>query len=172
MASYNFKDQVSLSISSFSVDANFPDILLFDGNYNAAQLTLRQMNADVLLSYGTENVKLIGITISQLTGNSFSFADGSVVLLGTTGDDSLTGGSGADLINGGAGNDSLSGSDGNDILNGGTGNDTLDGGAGNDVYLFAKGDGIDTINNYDPTNNDPTASNSERSSKTYKSISY
>ena len=140
MASYNFYDQVSLSIS-FLVDSYDPDILIFDTNYNAAQVTLRQADADVLVSYGTENVILAGITISQLTGNSFSFADGSVVLLGTTGDDSLTGGSGY----------------GADLINGGAGNDTLDGGLGSDVYIFAKGDGIDTINNYDLTNYNDSA---------------
>ena len=99
-------------------------------------MTFRQTDADVLVGYVTENVILVGITISQLTGNNFSFADGSVVLLGTTGDDSLTGGSGY----------------GADLINGGAGNDTLDGGLGSDVYLFAKGDGIDTIINYDYTN--------------------
>ncbi len=43
------------------------------------------------------------------------------------------------------GNDTVITSDGNDTLIGGTDNDTLNGGAGNDTYVFAKGDGIDTI---------------------------
>ncbi|MBU1390165.1 MAG: hypothetical protein KKH71_00100 [Gammaproteobacteria bacterium] len=43
----------------------------------------------------------------------------------------------------------LLGEGGDDVLSGGAGNDTLIGGAGNDKYLFALGDGADTINNYD-----------------------
>ena len=35
------------------------------------------------------------------------------------------------------------------MLDGGTGNDSLYGGTGSDVYLFGKGSGADTIQNYD-----------------------
>ena len=35
------------------------------------------------------------------------------------------------------------------MLDGGEGNDILSGDAGNDTYLFGKGDGQDTIHNYD-----------------------
>ncbi len=47
--------------------------------------------------------------------------------------------------NGTTGADLLYGSGGNDTLDGGLGNDTLQGYWGNDVYLFAAGDGQDTI---------------------------
>ena len=46
------------------------------------------------------------------------------------------------------GDDTLYGNDGNDILDGGTGNDTLCGGNGTDTYIFAKGYGNDTINEW------------------------
>ena len=49
---------------------------------------------------------------------------------------------------GGSGDDVLIDSGGSsvgDILDGGTGDDILDGGGGNDIYLFARGDGRDTI---------------------------
>ena len=36
-------------------------------------------------------------------------------------------------------------------LDGGAGNDSLNGGNGNDTYLFGKGSGKDSINNYDNT---------------------
>jgi Ca2+-binding RTX toxin-like protein len=104
----------------------------------------------------------------------------SKVLNGGTGDDNLVGyasadtmngGAGADTISGLAGNDTLNGEDGNDTLqgnagndtfNGGTGNDSLFGGAlnpytgvhqgdGNDNYLFGRGNGQDTIFDYDAT---------------------
>lgn len=51
-----------------------------------------------------------------------------VTHLGTAGADSITGSSGADVISGMAGDDSLAG------------------GAGNDTYLYARGDGHDTVN--------------------------
>ncbi len=46
---------------------------------------------------------------------------------------------------GGAGSDTLYGGTGSDVLTGHKGHDTLRGGAGSDTYLFAKGDGQDTI---------------------------
>jgi Ca2+-binding RTX toxin-like protein len=105
-------------------------------------------------------------TDDALTGNG-----GHDNLYGMAGNDVLDGGAGDDYIEGGAGNDLLLGSDGNDNLQGGTGDDTLDGGAGNDVlagdyyntfwgwaggagndtYLFGRGDGKDTVYDYDTT---------------------
>ncbi|GAB58547.1 hypothetical protein RNAN_1520 [Rheinheimera nanhaiensis E407-8] len=54
-----------------------------------------------------------------------------------------------DVLYGHAGDDSLYGNAGDDVLDGGAGNDYLYGGAGNDTYLFGRGDGEDTIYNYD-----------------------
>lgn len=45
----------------------------------------------------------------------------------------------------------LTGLGGDDILIGGKGNDRLIGGTGNDLYLFGRGDGADTIVDYDRT---------------------
>lgn len=72
-------------------------------------------------------------------------------VLGGAGNDTLHGGLGADHLEGGDGNDSLYGDDGNDVLEGGAGNDRLEGGAGSDVYVFARGDGHDTVSNNDST---------------------
>lgn len=58
---------------------------------------------------------------------------------------SLTGTSGKNKLTGGAGADTIKGLGGNDTLSGGAGNDVLTGGAGSDVYLFARGDGQDTL---------------------------
>ena len=104
------------------------------------------------------------------------FADGTTwdvglvkarTLMGTAGNDTLIGNAYDDIINAGAGNDNVSGYAGNDMLSGedgadnlygGDGNDQLDGGLGNDIlagdagsdtYVFGKGSGQDTINNYD-----------------------
>lgn len=75
----------------------------------------------------------------------------SLVIAGTTGNDSLVGGSGNDTLAGGAGNDTLIGGAGNDGLDGGPGADLMDGGAGNDTYIVTTGDvirdsgGIDNV---------------------------
>lgn len=64
---------------------------------------------------------------------------------GGIGNDDLHGGLGRDTLNGGAGRDTLNGGVARDFLTGGTGNDTLTGGGGDDVFVFALGDGTDTI---------------------------
>ena len=72
-------------------------------------------------------------------------------LSGLDGDDVLTAASIGDYLDGGDGDDILNGGDGQDVLKGGTGNDTLKGGEGKDIYLFAPGDGHDTIYDGDGT---------------------
>ena len=52
-------------------------------------------------------------------------------------------------IYGGQGNDEIDGGKGNDTIEGGTGNDTLYGGAGADVFAYNRGDGNDTIADYE-----------------------
>jgi len=49
------------------------------------------------------------------------------------------------LIEGGTGANSLVGGDGVDLFVGGPGNDTLTGGGGQDTFVFARGDGVDTV---------------------------
>jgi Ca2+-binding RTX toxin-like protein len=63
-------------------------------------------------------------------------------LIGTAMADTLAGDANANRLSGGAGNDTL---------NGGKGNDTLDGGAGADIYIYSKGDGADTIQDFEST---------------------
>ncbi|CAG2147354.1 hypothetical protein LMG19282_03139 [Cupriavidus campinensis] len=90
--------------------------------------------------------------IQGLAGNdSISGSALNDVLDGGTGNDTLSGGNGNDTLLGGDGVDSLSGGAGNDVLVGGTGNDTLSDGAGNDTYRFSRGDGADTVSDYDNT---------------------
>ena len=88
-------------------------------------------------------------TIDGLGGNdSLRGGTGNDTLLGGAGNDSLFGNTGNDTLNGGAGDDKIDGSDGNDRLFGGTGLDTLEGGKGDDTYVFARGDGQDTVDDY------------------------
>jgi len=70
---------------------------------------------------------------------------GDDILEGRAGDDVLDGGAGRDTLRGGDGDDTLIGGAGDDFLAGGAGTDRLDGGGGTNRYLFARGDGHDTI---------------------------
>ena len=89
-------------------------------------------------------------------------------LIGGSGFDDINGGSGNDYVSGGSGNDNLFGGSGrdyivggsgNDVIGGGTENDALVGGHGNDVFVFAKGDGKDTIYDFDRLGDDRLALN-------------
>jgi Ca2+-binding RTX toxin-like protein len=62
-----------------------------------------------------------------------------------------TGNASANILIGNAGSNSLSGLAGSDTLDGGAGNDTLNGGAAADTYQFARGYGIDTVQDNDST---------------------
>ncbi|MBK8816961.1 MAG: M10 family metallopeptidase C-terminal domain-containing protein [Methylococcaceae bacterium] len=89
-------------------------------------------------------------------------------IAGQTGDDYLEGGDGDDILYGddkdglipeadqgddvvlgGAGADRLYGGGGDDILSGGAGDDTVTAGAGKDIIYFNKGDGHDTVTDFD-----------------------
>ncbi|WP_373946874.1 family 16 glycosylhydrolase [Paracoccus marcusii] len=64
-------------------------------------------------------------------------------------DNLITANAGRNVLSGMAGNDTLKSYEGEDTLIGGTGNDTLSGGSGKDTFIFAAGDGRDTITDFD-----------------------
>ena len=70
-------------------------------------------------------------------------------IYGTSGNDDLYSGRNADYLSGGEGDDTLVGNGGNDTLEGGTGNDSLSGGSGADTFVYALGQGNDTITDYE-----------------------
>jgi len=87
--------------------------------------------------------------IHGLAGNDWiSGGAGDDALHGDAGNDILLGGPGHDLMVGGDGDDRLEGSEDSDVLDGGPGYDHLAGGAGDDIYIFDRGYGIDTIQEY------------------------
>lgn len=62
--------------------------------------------------------------------------------------DVITGNSGANVLEGNGGADVLNGGGGDDTLWGDAGTDTLTGGTGHDIFVFSKGDGVDTITDF------------------------
>ncbi|MEM7471862.1 MAG: VCBS domain-containing protein [Pseudomonadota bacterium] len=64
-------------------------------------------------------------------------------------DDTLLGGAGDDALFGGNGDDVLFGGQGADVLTGGLDDDALSGGAGADLFVFALGDGQDSVSDLD-----------------------
>ena len=84
-----------------------------------------------------------------LENGSDTFHDNSQT--GEHSHDTVYGGSGNDTFNGGGGDDLFYGESGDDILSGGIGSDTLSGGAGADMFRFADGDGVDTITDFEVT---------------------
>lgn len=71
--------------------------------------------------------------------DSITMAGGVNTLYGDAGDDTISSGAGDDTIDGGADDDTITG---------GGGDDTLTGGDGNDTFIYAIGDGDDTITDF------------------------
>ncbi|MEW6707738.1 MAG: calcium-binding protein, partial [Pseudomonadota bacterium] len=137
-----------------SWDVNTVKTLVMQGSSGAD--TLYGYVTDDTLDAGEGNDSLYGRagndTLGGGGGNDWVYGeDGNDTLDGGAGTDYVYGGSGDDVVNGGDGNDQVYGDAGNDRLTGGAGTDNLNGGTGNDTYLFGRGWGQDTINNYDAT---------------------
>jgi hypothetical protein len=108
--------------------------------------TLQGGDGNDLLYGGAQNDALFGgVGTDQLFG-----LNGNDRLTGEAGNDLLDGGKGNDTLHGGDGADTLLAGPGNDRLTGGRGADVLTGGDGADVFLFARGDGVDRITDFQP----------------------
>ncbi|MBY0545434.1 MAG: hypothetical protein K2Q14_07810 [Gammaproteobacteria bacterium] len=89
----------------------------------------------------------IFVNLAFNSGNTSSLTNFENVI-GSNFYDSLTGDDNNNQLEGRGGNDVISGGGGNDKIIGGIGNDTLTGGVGNDTFVFAPGDGADTITDF------------------------
>lgn len=118
----------------FDYNSNRDFNFVFDDGTVLGQYDIKAKYAPI---YGTDGDDWLAI---QNGDNGF--------IHGGAGNDGLSGGSGNDELYGEDGDDTLYGNDGNDILDGGAGNDILNGGNGTDTYIFAKGYGNDTINEW------------------------
>lgn len=110
------------------------------------------------VTFGVEGAEMrFDIALRSLETGDVSFADGSVLSLGTAGadrgvigrhsaawmaDNRMLGFGGADRLVGGAGDDRLEGHRGRDVLRGRAGDDHLDGGRGADALTGGFGDDI------------------------------
>src|ERR687886_468781 len=132
--------------TNFTGDASF-DYSISDGNGGTS-------TANVSVAVGTvQNGGQGPDTLTGNDGNDILIGDtGEDTLIGNAGDDTLIGGNGTDLLLGNAGDDLLYGGNGTDTLRGGLGNDTLTGGNGDDVFVFASGEGTDTITDFKLSN--------------------
>ncbi len=118
----------------FDYNSNRDFNFVFDDGTVLGQYDITAKYAPI---YGTEGDDWLAIQNSD-----------NGIIHGGAGNDGLSGGSGNDELYGEDGDDTLYGNDGNDILDGGAGNDILNGGNGTDTYIFAKGYGNDTINEW------------------------
>ncbi|TIP29034.1 MAG: hypothetical protein E5X67_08675 [Mesorhizobium sp.] len=98
---------------------------------------------------GTMNSAVATAVGATLTGTS-----GDEILFGVGGNETINGGGGNDAFYGGAGNDIVNGNNsifwtgGADTFYGGAGNDSLNGAGGDDRFVFRRGDGTDSIKDF------------------------
>ena len=166
-AGYNTIQLSGLDIASANFSRNGNDLTIsFGGDaiilkqyYDFYNFNINGTDVSALINslHGSDNDDWM--SVSNTNGDS---------LYGEGGNDNLSGNSGNDSLYGGTGSDTLNGNDGDDILDGGEGNDWLYGGNGNDTYIFGKGYGNDTIEDWggsskvvfkDVNSNDVTVSN-------------
>ena len=134
--------------------AGSADKLTVSGWFSNTSSQVEQIQFSDGTTWGVDAIsEMSSGTASQ--GNDVLYGNDALAdaLSGLDGDDEINGLGGNDMLSGGAGNDQLYGAAGNDTLIGGAGNDRLDGGRGNDLYQFARGDGQDVINDFDPDAN-------------------
>ncbi|HXC55145.1 MAG TPA: hypothetical protein VNU97_07620 [Rhizomicrobium sp.] len=112
----------------------------FDANWN--QLSLTGTNDDNSHTVSAADLAAVYDTLTWFTTPTDPNFGSTPV------DTVLSGGDNRDVLFGYGGNDTLNGGGGDDLINGGKGNDTLTGGPGDDRFVFAYGDGQDTVTDF------------------------
>ncbi|WP_321778676.1 calcium-binding protein [Sulfurimonas sp.] len=150
---FKFRDGTELGTENIIMLGSQGDDSITGINYGDNTITAGAGN-DTVSGSANNDIIYGGADNDTISGNG-----GNDIIDGGTGNDTLYGNAGADTIKGGAGDDTIiadsetnpygTNAPYNDILEGGTGNDTLQGGAGDDTYIFNRGDGVDTIHDYD-----------------------
>ena len=109
--------------------------------------------SDLMISFGADNIIIKqyfdGAGFQNFNINGTMINDLITTLHGSDSSDWISAWSDNGVtIKGEGGNDTINGGNGDDTLDGGTGNDWLYGGNGNDTYIFGKGYGNDTIEDW------------------------
>ncbi|MFN6540466.1 MAG: FG-GAP-like repeat-containing protein [Nostoc sp. EkiNYC01] len=142
----------TVSVSSVTFTAanwNTPQIItvtgvddgVVDDNTTYQIITAKAVSSDA--NYNVINPTDVDV-VNIKNGNQFN----SIITGSANADNPLQGTSSEDLIFGFAGNDVIVGGDGNDRIYGGFGTDNITGGAGNDIFVIVKGEGRDTIKDF------------------------
>jgi Ca2+-binding RTX toxin-like protein len=132
----------------FTPSTNFTGDASFDYSISDGKGGTIRANVSVAVG-GTQTGGIGDDTLTGTEGNdSLNGLRGNDSLIVNSGNDTLIGGNGKDFLVGSAGDDLLDGGNGTDTLRGGLGNDSLTGGNRQDIFVFADGEGIDTINNF------------------------
>lgn len=142
-------DTVSYSQSAARVVVDLSTNVAYGGDANGDTINWFE-NA----TGSNHNDYLVGNSgANQLDGgdgnDTLNGKSGADTLIGGNGNDRLTGWGGADILLGGAGIDQITGDAGADVIDGGTGDDILSGGIGRDRFVFAPGDGVDTVTDFE-----------------------
>ncbi|WP_172373867.1 DUF4214 domain-containing protein [Mesorhizobium sp. NZP2234] len=140
---------ITLDNLSFAWTRNSEDLTIYTGGAG---------DSITISEYKTAPGRIEKLALDGLAATSFAVATGAGatvtgtanadILFGLAGNERLEGGAGNDILYGGDGSDILYAGDGNDRLVGGKGNDYLWGWGGDDQYVFSRGDGADSIQNY------------------------
>jgi len=149
-------------VSDVDATAGNTDRIVYADDIASADVQAARAGNDLVLKLNgsPDQITVSGYFVNDGANTSLiervEFADDTVwdlatikamLITPTDGNDEITGYATDDVLSGLAGNDTLRGAAGNDTLNGGAGNDFLYGEGGADLYLFARGDGQDTIEN-------------------------
>ncbi|MEH1771542.1 beta strand repeat-containing protein [Nostoc sp.] len=154
---------VTLNLSSSKVSEgtlSVPSVTFTTANWNTPQtITVTGVNdgiADDNIAYQIITAKAVSTDAKYNNLNPtdldvINIKNGNQVnsiITGSAKVDNLQGTSSDDLIFGFASNDVIVGGLGNDQIYGGLGTDNLTGGAGSDIFVLAKGEGRDTIKDF------------------------
>ena len=134
-------------------DAAGHNTILLSGLSIESAVMSRINGSDLQISFGADNIIIKqyfdGAGFQNFNINGTMINDLITDLHGSDSNDWMSAWSDSGVtIHGEGGNDTLYGGNGDDVLDGGTGDDWLYGGNGNDTYIFGKGYGNDTIEDW------------------------
>ncbi|MER8577678.1 hypothetical protein NKG95_02885 [Mesorhizobium sp. M1423] len=111
------------------------------------------INQQALAAAKIEKLTLDGLgtmnfAVASAAGATLNGTTNPEILFGVGGNETINGNGGNDIFYGGAGNDAIYGGSGTDTVYGNIGNDSLNGAGGDDRYVFRRGDGTDSIKDF------------------------